>query len=117
MLGQVRDVAAPGMNFTVKRIASATGLVVREYVSPSGTVFAVSWHGPTPPDLRTLLGSYFGEYTAAAAKAPLRPGRRYLALKTQSGAVIQTGGHMRDLRGRAFIPSLFPSGVSEGDIQ
>jgi hypothetical protein len=117
MAGQLREVPAPGRNFTIKEIAAPAGLSVREYVSPAGLVFAVSWRGATPPDLRTLLGSYFSDYKSAAAKNRLRPGARYSALRTDSGLVVQTGGHMRALWGRAFVPTLFPSGVTEDDIQ
>ena len=36
-----------------------SGPVVHEYLSPSGVVYAVSWHGHGMPDLRELLGTYF----------------------------------------------------------
>ena len=38
--------------FTVHEIQVATGTAVREYVSPAGKVFAVTWNGPFHPDLR-----------------------------------------------------------------
>jgi hypothetical protein len=31
--------------------------------------------------------------------------------------VVETGGHMRDLRGRAYLPSLLPPDVSADEIQ
>src|SRR6202451_168485 len=52
--------------YTVHEIQAATGTVVREFVSPEGTVFAVAWHGPRVPDLRQLMGSYFEQYAQAA---------------------------------------------------
>src|ERR1700722_2514901 len=36
-----------------------SGLVVHEFVSPTGAVYAVTWRGPRMPDLRELLGPYF----------------------------------------------------------
>ena len=41
--------------FTLHQIPAPTGIVVREYVSASGKVFAVAWHGPWPPDMRQIL--------------------------------------------------------------
>ena len=46
---------------------SRTNTTVNEYLSANGTVFAVSWRGPRPPDLSQLLGPYFAEYQTAAA--------------------------------------------------
>jgi hypothetical protein len=100
-------------SYTVEQISTPMGLIVKEYVTPTGTVFAVSWRGPRPPDLSQLLGAYFTEYQTAAA-APHRQ-QRHLVLRTP-GLVVETGGHMRDLRGRAYIPSLIPVNVSTEDI-
>jgi hypothetical protein len=101
-------------SYTVDQISTPAGVTVNEYLSASGTVFAVSWRGPRPPDLSQLLGSYFTEYQTAAAE-PHRQ-RRHLVLKTQE-LVVETGGHMRDLRGRAYIPSLLPPNVSTEEIR
>jgi hypothetical protein len=101
-------------SYTVERISTPAGVTVHEYISSSGTVFAVSWRGPRPPDLSRLLGSYFSQYQAAAA-APHRQ-QRHLNIKTQD-LVVETGGHMRDLRGRAYLASLLPPNVSPEDIR
>jgi Protein of unknown function (DUF2844) len=105
---------ASSTSYTVEQISTPAGVVVNEYVSPDGTVFAVSWRGPRPPDLSQILGPYFAQFQTAA----VAPGRqqRHLVLKTQ-GLVIETGGHMRDLRGRAYIPSLLPPNVSTEEIR
>jgi hypothetical protein len=106
--------SSKGPNFTVEQVSTSSGTVVNEYVSPAGTVFAVSWRGPRPPDLSQLLGSYFAEYQAAAAQ--VRPQRRPLKVTTGT-VVVEAAGHMRDLRGRAYVPSLIPAGVTADDIQ
>lgn len=106
--------SSKGPNFTIERISTSSGTVVNEYVSPGGTVFAVSWRGPRPPDLSQLLGPYFPEYQAAAAQ--VRPQRRQLKVTTGT-VVVEAAGHMRDLRGRAYVPSLIPAGVTADDIQ
>jgi Protein of unknown function (DUF2844) len=101
-------------SYIVEQISTPAGVTVNEYVSSSGTVFAVSWRGPRPPDLPQLLGPYFTQYQTAAAASHRQ--RRHLVLKTQ-GLVVETGGHMRDIRGRAYIPSLLPPNVSTEEIQ
>ena len=101
-------------SYTVEQISTPAGVTVNEYVSATGTVFAVSWRGPRPPDLSQVLGPYFTEYQTAAA-APHRQ-RRHLVLETQE-LVVETGGHMRDLRGRAYVPSLLPPNVSPEEIR
>lgn len=100
--------------YSVEQISTPAGVTVNEYISQGGTVFAVSWRGPQPPDLSQLLGSYFAEYQSAAA-SPRRQ-RGYLRVQTET-LVVETSGHMRDLRGRAYLPALLPSGVSADEIQ
>ncbi len=101
-------------NYTVERITTPSGTVVNEYVGPDGTVFAVSWRGPRPPDLSQMLGSYFSDYRAALDQT--RQMRRQLRVKSAT-VVVETGGHMRDLWGRAYVPSLMPSGVTTEEIK
>ena len=59
-----------GTTYNVHEMQSAAGTVVREYISSAGEsagkVFAVTWQGPWPPDMRQLLGSYFEQYMQAA---------------------------------------------------
>ena len=93
------------------------GTVVREYLSPSGIVFAIAWNGLTYPDLTPLLGSYAGEYQAAQRQTPRRSGhRRYQTVKTDR-IVVEKLGHMRNLQGRAYAPALIPPGVSIDEIK
>ncbi|HEY0767140.1 MAG TPA: DUF2844 domain-containing protein [Steroidobacteraceae bacterium] len=99
--------------FTVHEITTSDGTVVREYVSPSDKVFAVSWRGPFIPDLRQMLGSYYGQYVQAAS-AP-HTGHRHLAIQ-QPGLVMQSSGRMRAFFGRAWVPGLLPQNFSVDDI-
>jgi hypothetical protein len=106
-----------GQNFTVHEIQGAAGTVVREYVSASGTVFALVWHGPWPPDLRQLLGSYSDQYVQAVkAQSGTRMGRRPLIVE-QPGLVVHSGGHPRAFGGVAYIPGKMPQGVRAEDIR
>jgi Protein of unknown function (DUF2844) len=62
--------------YALHEIRSASGAMIREYVNASGTVFAVAWEGPWPPDLRQVLGDHFDHYQSAMlARQRARKGR------------------------------------------
>ncbi|MGC2638032.1 MAG: DUF2844 domain-containing protein [Acidobacteriaceae bacterium] len=103
--------------YDVHEIAAPSGTVVDEYVSPAGKVFAVTWHGQFMPDLQQILGpAYFQQYASALAAREKHFGHRPLNIQ-QPGLVVQTGGHMRDYFGRAYVPSMLPEGVKADDIR
>lgn len=101
--------------YTVQEI-DFDSTIVREYVSPSGIVFAIAWNGLVHPDLTQLLGSYAGEYEQALQQTPLEWDRRRLLVKTNR-VVVEKWGHMRNLQGRAYVPALIPPGVSIDEIK
>lgn len=101
--------------YTVSQSTLDSGTVVREYVDANGVVFAVSWNGPTLPDLRTLLGDKFTVMTANAAKRP-KAGHSQLAVE-QSDLVVVSNGHMRAYAGHAWIPSALPAGFDTTTIE
>jgi len=108
--GEVRSTSM--QQYAVHVISAATGTLVREYVSPDDKVFAITWRGPTPPDLRTLLGDYFAPYLdAATSTVQTRAGAHRQLSVSQPDLVVQAVGHARSFRGRAFVPSLIPAGV------
>jgi hypothetical protein len=117
MKGQVRARSEPG--YSVQEITAASGVVVREYVSPSGVIFAVRWSGPAMPNLQQTLGSYFTQYvsTAKAERAKgQRVGHHHLEIRGPS-LVVHAGGHMRQYFGLAYVPSLVPQNLSISDLQ
>lgn len=95
--------------YSVHQIMGADRSVVREYVSPDGRVFGISWQGPTLPNLEQLLGSYFAPWQQAAQSRMRRRGP--LVLRTEQ-LVVESGGHMRSFHGRAYLPDLMPKNVS-----
>lgn len=112
--GTLRLTAAQA--YTQHEIRLPTLHVIREYASPDGQVFAVSWEGPTVPDLRQLLGErYFAEFQQAAA-ARQRYGRHPLFIETPE-FVFQQTGRLRDFHGRAYLPRLLPLSVDASAIQ
>lgn len=106
-----------GAVYTVHELTTPTDVVVREYVSPGGRVFGVTWRGPFIPDMQQLLGVYFQQYVVAAkAERERHVGRNPLNIQLP-GLVIQTGGHMRACFGRAYNPDLLPAGASPDDVR
>lgn len=102
--------------YTVHEIQAATGTVVREFVSPSGKVFAVAWQGPWPPDMRQLLATFFEPYQQAVRAQTHSRGRQPLRIE-QPGFVVHSGGHMRSFAGHAYIPDMLPQGVTPEEIR
>lgn len=103
-----------GDGYAVHEMQAASGTTIREYVSASGAVFAVTWSGPALPDLRQLLGTHFDTYTEAARAQ--NAGRGRIAVE-RGGVVVQSAGQMRAFFGRAYLPALVPQGVALDQIQ
>ncbi len=96
-------------------ITAATGTLVHEYTSADNRVFAVTWQGPTPPDLRLLFGAYFEGYSGAAT-AGIRAGAHRQLSVALTDFVVHATGHARAFRGSAYVPSLVPPGVAVDDL-
>lgn len=105
--------------YSVHEITSATGTMVREFVSPAGAVFAVAWEGQFPPDLQHLLGPYYQQAQKAqqaASSEQQQPRRRGpLAIETP-GLVMYESVHARNFRGQAYIPQLLPQNIKVSEI-
>jgi hypothetical protein len=114
-LSTAQGAKAISAGYTVQEIVS-DATTIREYISPAGIVFAVAWNGLTNPDLTQLLGSYAGEYHQALKTTPRLHGRRFSRVKTNR-LVVEKWGHMRNLRGRAYVPDLIPPRVNVDDIK
>lgn len=116
MKGQQRQ-SQPTAGYSVQTITVA-GMQIKEYVSPDGVVFAVSWKGTGVPDLQLLLGDYFEEYREGLNAERQRTPRIRKPLKLKTGRlVVERGGHSRSLWGRAFLPEALPPGLTAEDIQ
>ncbi|HZU41129.1 MAG TPA: DUF2844 domain-containing protein [Terriglobales bacterium] len=100
---------------TVLEIRTATGVTVREYVSPSGHVFGVAWQGRANPDLQQVLGPYYEQMMEAARSAGPVRGRPFII--EEPNLVVQMSGTMRAHFGRAFDPKLMPAQVQPADIR
>ena len=113
MKGTLRSVDVT--SYVLHEITTPAGTVVREYVSPAGTVFGVAWQGQFPPDLEQLLGPYYQQAKQAVQPAERR-GRAPISIQTPS-LVVQQTGHPRSFHGQAYIPQLLPQDVKSSDIR
>jgi hypothetical protein len=102
--------------YTIHTTVTETNVNVREYVSAQGIVFAVAWDGPFLPNLAQWLGAYFPAFKSAA-KARRDEGIQGPVAIRQDDLVVQSGGHMRAYKGRAYVPSLIPPQVSIDEIR
>ena len=104
----------PGVEYSVHEIQTPSGMVINEYVSSQGKVFAVTWRGPGLPDLPQLLGGY----SAELAQAVTHPHYNHHHLNIEApNVVMQSGGHLRTRYGRAWVPALLPENFSLKDVR
>jgi len=114
MKGTLRSAATQA--YTLHQIRTPTGHVVHEYAAADGRIFAISWAGPTIPDLRQLLGeNYFAKFQQVAAERK-HYGRGPVLIETPE-FVFQQTGHLRDFHGRAYLPLSLPQGVDASAIR
>ncbi len=110
---QLNSVAMP--LYRQHEMRTESGALLREYETSAGSVFAVTWHGPLPPDLHQLFGNYYQRYQSAAP-ATARPGMHRQLTMTAPDLVVQSVARMRAYQGMAYIPSLVPAGVSVSEL-
>lgn len=102
--------------YTVQESELDSGTIVKEYATPAGQVFAVSWRGPVLPDLNALLGDYFNAFRQEMHQARLA-GRRGAPVNMESAAlVVKSNGRMRNFFGSAYAPDLVPADVNINDV-
>lgn len=107
----------PEVQYDVQEIDSSA-VTVREYVTRSGQVFAVTWQGIAPPNFQQLLGDYYARLQAGAAAAHATQGpasHRHYGIN-QSDFVMQSLGRMGNFHGVAYIPALVPAGVDVSQL-
>jgi hypothetical protein len=106
-------VAESGPHLAIYQIKSSAGTLIKEYVSANNLVIAVSWQGPTLPDLKQLLGDYF----EAFAKRPANANSDHHNAELRSDdLVVQSRGQMHNFAGRAYLPKLLPPGFNADQI-
>ncbi|MFT4435236.1 DUF2844 domain-containing protein [Caballeronia sp. 15715] len=95
----------------------ANQIRMRQYVSSSGQVYAVSWDGPAMPDVAALLGNWFDRYRQEASAALPNVSGLHSSRGNSSDLMVETAVRLRDFSGRAWLPSALPAGVTAADIE
>lgn len=108
-------VVTPLQAYDRHEITTDDGTRVREYVSRAGTVFGVTFAGPSLPDLKVVLAGHYDEYTAAAAAA--RPGNHHVLVIDTPALVVTVIKRPRGFSGSAHLPALLPAGMTARDIR
>ena len=111
-----KDTATSYEAFTVHEFVSG-GVTVREYASPSGTIFGLVWKGVNHPDLSSILGGYYSDYRKISTSRIKKRGHHPYSMTQSPSVIVEKFGHMRAVHGKAYVPALFPEGVSAFDIQ
>lgn len=106
--------AVPARSYTIQDIQSQGGVAVREYVAQDGRVFAVGWSGPVMPNLADLLSAHFPSYREEVQRRG--PSRAPVVVR-RGDLVVESGGHARSFRGRAWLPQLLPADMSIDEIR
>jgi len=99
--------------YQLHQITAPDGSFVREYASPEGKIFGISWRGHSVPNLQQLLGSYMTNLQQAQ-KQTIR--RRALVVRTDQ-FVFVSSGYMRSFQGHAYVPSLIPNNLGPEVVQ
>jgi hypothetical protein len=102
--------------YTLHEVQLENGTRVREFATPAGLVFAVSWRGPVLPDLSSLLGSYFNTFKLETDQARMMGKRGSPVIIERADLVVRSGGRMRNFFGHAYAPDLVPAGVNVKDV-
>ena len=102
-----------------KDLTTADGGSVREYVTQAaangGTVFAVTFAGPTMPDLKAVLGAHYDAYLTAARAH--RGNHHVLSFVADDGMVMRIVKLQRGFAGQARLPAQMPRGVTLEDLR
>jgi hypothetical protein len=87
-----------------------SGIMIQEYLSSNGVVFAVTWSGPVLPNFQILLGNYFKDYLTA-----IKESRRSVYLNNEN-VIIQSSGMMGAFQGFAFLTKQAPTGFTPNNL-
>jgi len=77
-------------------------------------VFAVSWGGPSHPNLQQLLGNSYSTYQAAARAH--RRGHHIVSINTPD-LVASVLRLQRTSSGQIYVPALVPQGVAAASLR
>jgi hypothetical protein len=108
------ETVTPLVAYDVHEMTTEDGSRVREYVSRSGTIFAVAWNGRTKPDLSALLAAHYADYLKAAASNHFN---HHVLSISNGDFAMRIMKLPRGFTGSAHVPALLPTGTTAQDIR
>lgn len=99
------------------------GFSFKEYVSPQGIVFGMTWTGKVPLQLNDIFGSYLADYQQAAENAGKQKKIAKYRVRVAhvfirgSKVILERFGQGAHAHSRAIVPELMPEGVKANEIQ
>lgn len=96
--------------------SDVNGTAVKEFILPSGIVFAITWRGIKHPDLSSVLGTYNTEFEKLKSQKVKALGRAPIHVQS-SKVSVKMSGHMRDVHGEVYDPTLLPADFSIQDLK
>ena len=115
LIQEPSSVVATTRQLAAYQITTTAGTQIKEYTNASNTVVAVSWQGPTLPNLKDLLGQYFQPFADRPTTGT--PVNHHNAELRTDDLVVQSQGRMRNFSGRAYLPKLLPAGFNPDQIK
>lgn len=115
LIQEQSSVVANSKQLAAYQVTTTAGTQIKEYTNASNTVVAVSWQGPTLPNLKDLLGQYFQPFADRPTTGT--PVNHHSAELKTDDLVVQSQGRMRNFSGRAYLPKLLPAGFNSDQIK
>ena len=107
-----RSIQSAVATYSTASTVLPSGTELTEYINASGKVFAVSWQGPTLPDLNVMLGNYFATFKGARERASRQWNVGTPVTASDDEVVIRSNGRMGNFSGHAYVLKMVPTGVS-----
>ncbi len=104
----ITHTVTPTQLYDLHEITLAGGTTVHEYVTRAGQVFAVTWSGPSIPDLKTMLADHYADYLNAATTPH---GSHHVLVVRNATIELQMIKLLRGHVGSARVLALTPPGV------
>lgn len=111
---ELSPIVATEQHLNVFQLKLASGTQIKEFVNAENIVVAVTWQGPTLPNLQTLLGEHFQTFSNRPVAHSAN--HRSAELRTDD-LVVQSHGQMRNFAGKAYLPKLMPAGFTADQIK
>lgn len=102
--------------YTVHELRTHEGAQIKQYVTMTGQVFAVTWATQYKPDLSRLLGTHHAPYALAVQEQSRRGGIQRHFKWDQQDVLVQSSAHLNVYSGFALLKPLVPAGFSTAQL-